>query len=321
MNELTPPAAERTLLTPLWAITGPTASGKTALAIEVAKQLNIEIISLDSMALYRGMDVGTAKPTAAERSAVPHHLIDVIDPDEEFSVAQYLAAAQRAASEIQARSRVPLFVGGTPLYLKALLRGMFVGPAADWELRERLERFANERGQQALHERLAAVDPAAAERLHPCDTRRIIRAIEVHEKLGQPISQLQRQFDEPRRPDQCRVATLAWPREELYSRIDARVDAMFAAGLVAEVQTLLTRGGPLSRTAGQAVGYREVIEHLHGERELDATIALVKLRTRQFAKRQLTWFRSLAECQTVPLAAPLDVADTVRTIVAILTAK
>jgi tRNA dimethylallyltransferase len=298
-----------------WYLTGPTASGKTAVGVELARRLGAEIVSLDSMALYRGMDIGTAKPTADERADVPHHLIDVIEPDEQYSVAQYVQAAQAAASEIATRGRVPLFVGGTPLYLKALLRGIFSGPPADWELRRSLQAVAEAEGNEELHARLAAVDPLSARRLHPRDTRRVIRALEVFEKTGRSITELQQQFDRARGADECHVFALDWPRTELEERIDRRVDAMFAAGLVDEVRGLLAAEEPLGRTASQAVGYREVIEHLRGARELAETIELVKLRTRQFAKRQMTWFRSLSECRFVAMSAERSVDDVAREIV------
>jgi len=281
-------------------LTGPTASGKTLVALELARRLEAEIISLDSMALYRGMDIGTAKPTAGERAARPHHLIDLIEPDEEFSLARYVEAAHQAAEEIGSRGRVPLFVGGTPLYLKALLRGIFSGPPADWDLRQRLQALAEREGSERLHARLAEVDPRSAARLHARDTRRIIRALEVWDKTGRSISELQQQFDRARPAGECRVFVLKWPPRELAKRIDRRVDDMFAAGLGEEVRRLLASAHPPGRTASQAVGYRDVIEHVRGVRGLDETIGLVKLRTRQFAKRQMTWFRSLSECRFVP---------------------
>jgi tRNA dimethylallyltransferase len=284
-----------------WFLTGPTASGKTAVGMELAQLLNAEIVSLDSMALYRGMDIGTAKPTALQRQSVPHHLIDIVEPHEEFSLAQYVEAAERVVQEIASRGRVPLFVGGTPLYLKSLLRGIFSGPPADWPRRHALEHIAASEGPERLHARLADVDPLTAGRLHARDTRRVIRAIEVWEKTGRSITELQQQFDRARPAEACRVFVLHWPRRELMARIDARVDAMFAAGLVDEVRGLLIRQQPPGRTASQAVGYREVIEHLQGVRGLDETIDLVKLRTRQFAKRQMTWFRSLSECRIVEM--------------------
>jgi tRNA dimethylallyltransferase len=297
-----------------WFLTGATASGKTAVGVELAGRIGAEIVSLDSMALYRGMDVGTAKPTARERDTVPHHLIDVLDPHEHFSLARYLEVAHRAVDEIQRRDRQALFVGGTPLYLKGLLRGIFRGPPADWHLRARLEEEARNHGPDFLHRRLAQVDSAAAERLHPNDSRRLIRALEVYEKTGRPISQLQQQFHTGRDAHQCRVFVLDWPTPQLNARIDRRVDEMFAAGLVDEVRTLLDRPRPLSKTAAQAVGYRELIEHLQGQRGLAETIALVKTRTRRFAKRQRTWFRSLSECRFVPVEVPLDPAETARKI-------
>jgi tRNA dimethylallyltransferase len=185
------------------------------------------------------------------------------------------------------------------LYLKALLRGIFEGPPADWELRNRLEAQAAAESPGWLHARLAEVDPQSAERLHPRDTRRLIRALEVHTKTGRAISSWQQQFEHARPAESCRVFVLAWPTPTLDARIDARVDAMFAAGLVGEVQTLLDEGRSLGRTARQAVGYREVLEHMAGERSFAETVELVKLRTRQFARRQLTWFRSLSECRWV----------------------
>ncbi len=272
----------------------------------MAGLIDAELISLDSMALYRGMDVGTAKPTPEQRARVPHHLLDVIEPQEEYSVAQYVEAAEQCVKEIQGRGRQPLFVGGTPLYLKALLRGLFDGPPADPELRERLQEEARRLGSDALHRRLAKVDPAAAQRLHPNDTRRLIRALEVFEKTGRPISEFQRQFDTGLAAEQCRAFVLDWPRAELHVRIDRRVERMFAGGLVEEVRGLLAAGRPLSKTARQAVGYRETLEHLEGLRGLEETVKLVQTRTRQLARRQETWFRSLSECRFVPLTGEVD---------------
>ncbi|MBN2024594.1 MAG: tRNA (adenosine(37)-N6)-dimethylallyltransferase MiaA [Pirellulales bacterium] len=297
-----------------WFLSGPTASGKTAVAVELARRIGAEIVSMDSMALYRGMDVGTAKPTALERRDVPHHLIDVVDPHEEFSLAQYVAAAQKCVEDIRRCGREALFVGGTPLYLKGLLRGVFDGPAADPALRAKLAEEARREGSALLHARLARVDPATAARLHPNDTRRIIRAIEVFEKTGVPISQWQRQFDRAISPENCRAFVLDWPRPALYGRIDRRVDAMFAAGLVEEVGRLLTLQRPPGKTALQAVGYRETVEHLRGERDLAATVELVKRNTRRFAKRQLTWFRSLPECRLVRVEEPFEPAEVARRI-------
>lgn len=286
-----------------WFLTGPTAAGKTAVGLRLAEQLSGEIISLDSMALYRGMDIGTAKPSAAERAATPHHLIDVIEPSQAHSLAEYVDAAAAAVTDILSRGRRPIFVGGTPLYLKALLRGFFEGPAADWSFRDALAAEAATHGEGWLHERLATVDPLAASRLHPQDAKRLIRALEVYEKTGQPISALQQQFDQAIPREQARVFVLDWPREGLYRRINARVDQMFADGLVDEVRGLLARGVEFSHTAAQALGYREVLAHLAGETTLVFAHERVQARTRAFARRQLTWFRSLSECRFVAVSA------------------
>lgn len=282
-----------------WFLTGPTASGKTRVGVALAKRLDAEIISLDSMALYREMDIGTAKPSLDERGSVPHHLIDVLPPTEDFSVTQYLDAAAKTIREIRGRAKEVLFVGGTPLYLKTLLRGMFQGPPADWEFRREVEAEVAQVGLDALHDRLRQVDPLSADKLHPHDKRRIIRALEVYKLTGQPISHQQTHFEDGAPSDACRVFVLAWPRAALHARIDARVDSMFAAGFVDEVRGLIERHNSLSRTASQAVGYREVIEHLNGRHDLRTTIELVKQRTRQFARRQETWFRRLSECRQI----------------------
>lgn len=286
-----------------WFLSGPTASGKTAIGLELAQRLGAEILSLDSMAVYRGLDIGTAKPAAEERARAPHHLIDLVEPDEEFSVAQYLQAAQATIAAVRSRGKEVLFVGGTPLWLKACLRGIFQGPQADWELRRNLQRQAADQEPGYLRDRLAEVDPQTAQRLHPNDTRRLIRALEVYEKTGRPISRWQQQFDQARPAEACRVFVLRWPREELLARIDRRVEAMFAAGLVDEVRGLLNAGQTFGRTARQALGYREVLAHLRDALPLDETIEQVKNHTHQFARRQRTWFRSLSECRFVEMDA------------------
>lgn len=268
------------------------------------------------MALYRGMDVGTAKPTPEERAEVAHHLIDIIDPHEEFSLARYLQMARQAAIDIRGRGCEVLFVGGTPLYLKGLLRGVFSGPEADWPLRRELEAEEQQRGPGHLHGRLAKVDPASAQRLHPNDTRRLVRALEVFLKTGLPISQLQQQFNVGRPSERCRVFVLDWPRPELHRRINRRVEAMFAGGLVDEVRALLEGPEPLSRTARQAVGYREVIDHVQQNTSLEETVELVKQHTRQFARRQMTWFRGLSECRMLPMGPSLEPTELANRIIA-----
>jgi len=302
-----------------WFLTGATAVGKTAVGIALAQRIGAEIISLDSMAIYRGMDIGTAKPSAADRAVVPHHLIDIVDPANEYSVAQYVAAAAATVADIRTRGRQPLFVGGTPLYLKSLLRGLFEGPPADWQLRRDIEGELPHVGQQALHDRLTQVDPVAASHIHPHDTRRLIRALEVFRATGEPISHQQLQFDEFRPADECRVFVLRRKREELHARIEGRVEAMIDAGLVDEVRRLVGTGGSpvahaaagpavttLGRTARQAVGYREALAYLAGECNHNEMVTRIKARTRRFAKRQGTWFRSLSECRFVDIQGEVD---------------
>jgi len=289
-----------------WFLTGVTASGKTRVALALAQTLGAEIISLDSMAVYRGMDIGTAKPTPEQQAIVPHHLIDIVDPEEDFSVAQYLDAAHAKIAEIRSRRREVLFVGGTPLYLKALLRGLFQGPPADWELRREIEREVADIGSESLHARLEQIDPVAASAIHPRDQRRLIRAIEVYRATGQPISHQQLQFDEGRPAEECRVFVLRRPREEQNARIDQRVEEMIERGLVDEVRRLTSNGRRLGRTASQAVGYREVIDHLAGKLDHEAMVRRIKTRTRQFAKRQGVWFRSLSECRFMDIEGEVD---------------
>lgn len=304
-----------------WFLAGPTASGKSSVAVRLAERIGGELMSLDSIAVYRGMDIGTAKPTAEQQRRVPHHLIDLADPAEEFSVSRYLEAAHQVTEDIERRGRTPIFVGGTPLYMKGLLRGFFVGPPADWEFRQAVERDVQQHGAAALHERLRQSDPLTAHRLHPSDVRRITRALEVIYLTGRPLSHFQNQFEQGQPADRCRVFALRVDRGLLRERIDRRVDAMFAAGLVDEVRGLMQRGGDgppgLGRTAAQAVGYREVIEHLAGRATLEETVAAVKLHTRQLAKRQETWLRSLSEIRFVDAAdePPDAIAERILTMV------
>jgi tRNA dimethylallyltransferase len=295
-----------------WFLTGATAVGKTRIGIALAERLKAEIISLDSMSIYRGMDIGTAKPTAEDRAAVPHHLLDIVDPSDEYSVAQYVEAAAAVAAEIRARGGEVLFVGGTPLYLKSLLRGLFDGPPANWKLRHEIEDELAAVGQAALHERLTQVDPVAASNIHPHDTRRLIRALEVYRATGEPLSHQQTEFEEGRSAAECRVFVLRRERGELHRRIEGRVEAMIDVGLVEEVRQLTVGGRQLGRTASQAVGYREALAYLAGEYDRATMIERIKVRTRRFAKRQGTWFRSLSECRFMDIAgepAALAVAD------------
>jgi len=303
---------EPELLRRCWVLAGPTASGKSAVGLELATRLGAEILSLDSMAVYCDMDVGTAKPSAADREIVPHHLIDLIAPNESFSVSDYLKIAERVVRDVLSHGRVPLFVGGTGLYLRSLLRGVFEGPGASSSVRERLERDAKTLGSAALHDRLRRVDPARAAKVHPNDLRRVVRALEVIEVGGRPMSELQLHPPLPEDERPRHVYWLSPPREWLYRRIDARVDRMIAAGLVEETRRTIEQYGTLGPTALQAIGYREVVEHLEGQRSLDETVELIKRHTRQFAKRQHTWFRNLEECHAVEITGeetPAEVAE------------
>jgi tRNA dimethylallyltransferase len=277
----------------LLAIIGPTATGKTEVGILAAEALNGEIVSADSMQVYRGMDIGTAKPTPEQRARIPHHLVDIIDPDEPFSVADCRARADAALREIWQRGRQPILVGGSGLYVRAVLDEMdFSSVPADLELRRRLVAQARRIGLRSLHERLAAVDPIAAERIHPNDEKRIIRALEVHEKSGRPISTLQ-MVDRPRAPRyNTQQFGLTLSRDELYRRIDERIDQMIAAGLPDEVSALLERGFGEDLIALKGLGYAQLAPYVRGVRTLDEAVSLLKRDTRRFAKRQLTWFRA-----------------------------
>ncbi len=297
-----------------WILTGATAVGKTEVALALAKKLNAEIISLDSMAIYRQMNIGTAKPTPQQQALIPHHLIDIVDPSEEYSVMQFFEAAHRQIEEIRARNKEVLIVGGTPLYLKALIRGLFAGPPANWQLRNEIQAEIQELGSEALYERLQELDPIAAAAIHPNDTRRLIRAIEVLRATGQPISHQQTQFEEANDPEDCRVFVLRRQRPEQVARIEQRVDRMFAEGFIDEVRALTEQGPGLGRTASQAVGYREITQHLAGQLDLKLAIEQMKARTRRFAKRQATWFRSTRECRYLDLVGTIDTAAVVEEI-------
>jgi tRNA dimethylallyltransferase len=301
-------------------LTGPTACGKTALALDLAARLGAEIVAMDSMTVYRGMDVGTAKPTPAERARAPHHLVDALDPWESATVAWWLQRAEEACRDIAARGKRPLFVGGTPFYLKSLLHGLFPGPPGDADLRRQLEDEAERDGKDVLHARLAAVDPKTANRLHPNDVRRVVRALEVYRLTGKPISAWQQTWDTPAfadspaaAPPPARIpaAVLELPRDVLYERVNRRVGVMLDAGWLDEVRRLRELPRPLSREARQALGYRELLEYLDGRGpSWEETVELIRTHTRQFAKRQLTWFRHLPACVPVPADAP-DAADRV----------
>jgi tRNA dimethylallyltransferase len=277
---------ETTALRPIF-LAGPSAAGKSAMALDMALRLGGEIISVDSMQVYRGLDIGTAKPSAEERQRVRHHLIDVADLDQSFDAAQFVRLAQPAVKDIQSRGQIPIFCGGTGLYFKAYLEGLGEAPPSDPKLRAQLAAAPLDE----LLEELSRRDPATFGSIDRQNPRRVIRALEVIRLTGRPFSEQRAQWrSAPPNPD-ARLLGVTRAAGELADRIHRRVDEMFRNGLVAETESLLHRGLLGNPTALQALGYRQVVEHLQGRRGLAETIELVKIRTRQFAKRQLTWFR------------------------------
>lgn len=304
---------------PLVVLVGPTAVGKTAVAIELALRLDGEVISADSMQVYRDMNIGTAKPSVAERRGVPHHLIDVVTPDTSFNVAMYRDLAHEAIAKVHARGRLPIVSGGTGLYIRAILNEfLFPDQGADYKLREALYAEAERIGNEALHARLAEVDPAAAARLHPNDVRRVVRALEVYETTGMTMTEHIRraQAREPLFRD-VRIGLIR-PRHELYRRIEARVDEQIEQGLVEEVRSLRQKYN-LQNTALQALGYKEIIRYLDGKCSLAEAVETLKRETRRYAKRQLTWFRRDKNIHWFNLgeygdtkAAVEDIADHIR---------
>ena len=274
-------------------ICGPTASGKTALAVELALRHHGEVVSADSMQIYRRMDIGTAKPTREEMRGVPHHMLDVADPEEDFSVARYVDMAAKCVDDILSRGRMPILAGGTGLYIDSLLSGRTFAPfQPDSPLRGQLEEQLRREGGAAMLSRLAQVDPDSAARLHPNDEKRIVRALEVYQSTGKTITQhnLETQAIPPRY-DALTLALAFERREDMWSRIDRRVDQMMDQGLVAEVQGLLDSGVPAKCTAMQAIGYKEMAAALLSGGDVRAAAEEIQLRSRQYAKRQLTWFK------------------------------
>lgn len=273
-------------------ICGPTASGKTALSVALAKQLHTEIISADSMQIYRGMDIGTAKPTAEERQGVPHHLLDICAPGEAFSVARYVELADAAAQDVLSRGMVPIVAGGTGLYMDALIEcSTFSGDETNLSVREKYQCMAAEQGNEAVHACLAKVDPEGADRLHPNNLKRVIRALEVYEQTGMTIDAFNRLHKRPApKYAALKIGVCPAERQTLYDRIDRRVDQMLADGLLEETKRLLDSGA-LAGTAAQAIGYKELLGYLQGDAPLADCVALLKQRSRNYAKRQLTWLK------------------------------
>ena len=283
----------------LLVIAGPTASGKSALALDLAEQLNGEIICVDSLTVYRGLAIGSAKPTAEQQQRVPHHLLDIREPTDPFTASDFRTAAAAAIHEIAGRGKRPILAGGTGLYLRSLLRGLNKAPGEDPVLREALRERLEREGGAVLLAELAKVDPDTAQRLHPNNRNRIIRALEVFQTSGIPLAQFQAEHGFADSPYHALQFCLDLPRPKLYQRIDERVDAMLAAGLVAEVQGLLQSGVPADCKPLQAIGYKEVVAYLQGNHDQTEMTRLIKRNTRHFAKRQLTWFRAEPEMQWV----------------------
>jgi len=273
-------------------ICGPTASGKSSAALELAQHLGAEIINADSMQVYKYMDIGTAKPSSEERRLVRHHLIDILYPDEEFSAALFREEARQTIAEVSAREKKAMVVGGTGLYIKALTSGLIRGGEVDPAIRSRLQAEAQAKGRENLYRRLEEVDPAAASRLHPHDTYRIIRALEVYERTGRPISALRQTHLFQEEPYHVLKIGLMTERGNLYQRIDVRVDAMIRKGLREEVRHLLEMGYTSTIKAMQSLGYKQMVAHLQGEYDLAEATRRIKRDTKRYAKRQITWFKA-----------------------------
>lgn len=279
--------------TPPIVVVGPTATGKTAAALALAERIGGEIINADSMQVYQGMDIGTAKPTPEEQKRVPFHLLDVVTPDTPFNVSEWKLRAENALAAIVSRGKCPILCGGTGMYVRALLEDWTLAETpADPVIRERLEVEAKTLGSPALHERLQQVDPTTAARLHPNDAVRIVRALEVYEATGTPLSLHLAKDQATRRPRPALCLGLTLPRPALYARIEERVDVMLASGLVEEVSTLLAQGYSAELSPLNSLGYKEITAYLRGETDYESAVADIKQNTRRFAKRQQTWFRA-----------------------------
>jgi len=289
----------------LLVIVGPTAVGKTALSIELAHMVKGEIISGDSIQVYRGMDIGTAKITPEEMQGIQHYLIDIHNPDHSFSVAEFQDRATKLIKEIHSRGHLPMIVGGTGLYIQSVIyQYEFSEAGQDERLRKQLEEFVEEHGSVVLHERLRKIDPVTAERLHPNDVKRVIRALEIYELTGTTMAEYQKRAKTS--PYDLFLLGLTMERERLYERINARVDLMIEQGLVREVQNLLNQGYSKELISMQAIGYKEIVEYLEGNGSLSEAIEAIKKNSRNFAKRQLTWFRSMKEIQWLDISKPTD---------------
>ncbi len=302
-------------------VLGVTASGKGALAFDLARRIGGEIVSIDSMKVYRRMDIGTGKPSTACREQVRHHIIDVIEPYESFSVDQFLRLAAEATTGIRSSGKTVVGSGGTALYIKALLYGIFDGPPANYEIRKKLKAQIAAESTAALHEQLARIDPAAAKRIHPNDARRIIRALEVYELTGKPISSFQRQFGAASTLGDWTIIGLRRSKASESSRINSRVKKMIDQGFVDEVKGLLAEDKPLSKQASCAIGYAEIINHLKGRKTLDEAVERIKVNTRRFAKAQRTWFKTFTEVNWLNIEDDEDAEQALNRIMQIIESK
>ena len=304
-------ATESPVTEPVIILIGPTAVGKTALSLALAERFSCEIVGLDSMQIYRHMDIGTAKATPKERARVPHHLLDVVDPDEEYHVARYVADATRACKEIIARGNRPLLVGGTGLYLKGLLEGLFEIPAVPETVRASLRQRLAEGGRAVLFAELSQCDPESAGRIHPNDTHRLLRALEIFQATGRPWSEhLREQQVQPALTKVLQVG-LDCERDALYERINLRVEKMVEEGLLAEVEKLLGMGYDRSLKAMQSIGYRHMLQFLQGQWDWDETLFLLARDTRRYAKRQMTWFGNNSQIRWFAPAEAAPIFDCV----------
>jgi tRNA dimethylallyltransferase len=287
-------------------ILGVTASGKSRLAFELAKKLDAEIISIDSMKIYRRMDIGTAKPPLQARKEVPYHLIDVVEPSESFSVAKFLSLADKSIEQIRDEDKPVVAVGGTALYLKALLYGLFEGPGENEQIRSRLRKRAKDNELEILYEELTQVDPEAAQNISPSDAKRIIRALEVFELTGKPISSMQKQFEANKTRHNWTIIGLRREKDIESMRINARVKKMMDEGLLDEVKSLLAEERPLSKQARRAIGYAELINYLQGQGNLEETVENIKKNTRRLAKGQRTWFKRFQDVNWIDVTESED---------------
>jgi len=289
---------------PLIIIAGPTGVGKTGMAIEIAELVQGEIVGADSVQIYRYMNIGTAKPTSEEQTRVPHFMIDIQNPDEEYSAADYVRDATAIIREIHQRGKIPLLVGGTGMYIEKVLYGIFEGPGRDETFRQEMQTLADQQGREAVYHRLQQIDPATATRLHPNDLVRVIRALEVFHLTGVPISVHQQQATTPVAHYDASFFVLTTERDALYQRINARVDQMMEEGFVEEVQSLHERGYHQDLRPLQSLGYKEIGEFLTGKADLESSVRLIKRNTRHYAKRQLTWFRKYKDVHWIKRDAP-----------------